>query len=81
MLLTFTFGLAVVPFSNVLFEKWSEILVKLPEAESEVPIIVMVPTERRPFNMDGGGCASGTGTLGKPKIIRKRKNEILSSNQ
>ena len=39
MLLTFAFGLAVVPFSNDLYEKWSEIPVDLPEVESEIPIV------------------------------------------
>ena len=63
MLLTFTLGLAVVPFSNTLYEKWSEILVDLPKVESEVPIVVMVPTERKPFNMDEGGGGSGGSNL------------------
>ena len=51
MLLTFTLGLAVAPFSNALYEKWSEIPIDLPVIESDSPIVVMVPTERRPINM------------------------------
>src|SRR5687767_2508222 len=62
MLLTFTFGLAVVPFSNLLFEKWSEIPVDLPEVESDSPIIVMVPNERRPFSDWGGSSPCGRST-------------------
>lgn len=57
MLLTFTFGLAVVPFSNAVYEKWSEIPVDLPEVESEVPVVVIIPTERNPMPFGGGsGC-------------------------
>lgn len=57
MLLTFTIGLATVFFSSGLYEKYGEIPVDLPEVESDSPIVVMVPTGRRPFNMDGGGSA------------------------
>ncbi len=59
MLLTFTFSLAVVPFSNALYEKWIEIPVDLPVVESESPVVVIIPTERKPFNIDEGGGGSG----------------------
>jgi len=56
----FTIGLASVPFFNELYEKWTEIPVNLPQVESESPIIVILPTERKPFDMAGGG-SSGSG--------------------
>lgn len=74
-------------FVLILYFKYSEIPVDLPEVESDSPIVVMVPTERRPFNMDGGGCGSGSRDLDfgpdgkfvnsiekKLKIIRKREH-------
>jgi len=55
MLLTFTIGLAVVPFLNALYEKCSEIPVDLPKVESDSPIVVIVPTKRTPFNIGSSG--------------------------
>ncbi len=54
-ILTCIFGIVSVPFFNGLYEKWSEPFVDLPQVVSDTPIIVDVETERKPFNMAGGG--------------------------
>jgi hypothetical protein len=54
-ILTCILGIVSVPFFNGLYEKWSEPFVDLPQVVSDTPIIVDVETERKPFNMAGGG--------------------------
>ena len=55
-LLTFTLGLAGVPFASGLYKKWSEPDVEVPQVESDAPIVVILPTEEHPFDMVGGGA-------------------------
>ena len=58
-LLTFVLGIVSVPFFNTQYHIWTEIPVDLPQVVSDAPIIVILPTERRPFRMGGGGGSSG----------------------
>ncbi len=39
--MTLAFGLACVPFSNAVYEKWTDISVDLPQVGSVTPIIVI----------------------------------------
>lgn len=53
--MTLALGLAIVSIYARLAEYFNEIPVDLPVVESDSPIIVEVPTERKPFNIGGGG--------------------------
>ena len=77
-ILTCIFGIVSVPFFNGLYEKWSEPFVDLPQVVSDTPIIVDVETERKPFNMAGGG---GSGVRCRKhfledKIIPKKRKKF-----
>ena len=52
--MTFAIGLACVPFSSVVYEKWTDIYVDLPEIESDAPIIVF------PMDIEDVDCCAGS---------------------
>jgi hypothetical protein len=52
-IITCILGIVSVPFFNGLYKKWSEPSVDFPQVVSDTPIIVILPNDKKPFNMTG----------------------------
>ena len=77
-LLTFTIGLAGVPFSNAVYAKWTEIPVDVPQVMSDTPIILHIETEGYRFNTGGGGASGGSKEPPESACPKKKNKKPLS---
>ncbi len=76
-----TIGLASVPFLSIFYDKWTEIPVNLPKVESESPIVVILPTEQKPFNMGGGGSSGSSDCWLEIENIKGKHKYFVTKNK